>query len=515
MQVSVIGAGLAGCEAAWQLAERGIHVTLTEMKPQKMTPAHHCADFAELVCSNSLRGDRLENAVGLLKEELRRLHSLILTCAEANRVEAGGALAVDRYGFSGMVTEKIRSHPNITVVEAEAAEVPAGPAVIATGPLTSDAMSDAIQHYFGGQEYMSFFDAAAPLVTFSSIDMDKAWFASRYDRGDADYVNCAMDKDEYLAFVEALKTAEEAPVHGFEDKHVFEGCMPVEVMARRGVDTLRYGPLKPVGLKDPKTGREPYAVVQLRKDNAAGSVYNIVGFQTHLKFPEQKRVFSMIPALHDAEFVRYGVMHRNTFLDSPRLLDRYYADRRDPLVAFAGQMTTWPTANSYIPGIDVVSGATPLALIKEGAVDSLPAVKNLLFGIRGGCLGETCAIALIIGFVYLVVRRVITPTIPLVYVATIALMSVVLGYDPIYMILTGGVLLGGIFMLTDYSTSPATEWGKVVFALGAGIITMLIRNSSGGYPEGVSFAILLMNIICPHLNKIGAKKPFGVGGAEK
>ena len=339
LEVKVIGAGLAGCEAAWQLAERGIHVTLTEMKPQKMTPAHHCADFAELVCSNSLRGDRLENAVGLLKEELRRLHSLILTCAEANRVEAGGALAVDRYGFSGMVTEKIRSHPNITVVEAEAAEVPAGPAVIATGPLTSDAMSDAIQRYFGGQEYMSFFDAAAPLVTFSSIDMDKAWFASRYDRGDADYVNCAMDKDEYLAFVEALKTAEEAPVHGFEDKHVFEGCMPVEVMARRGVDTLRYGPLKPVGLKDPKTGREPYAVVQLRKDNAAGSVYNIVGFQTHLKFPEQKRVFSMIPALHDAEFVRYGVMHRNTFLDSPRLLDRYYADRRDPLVAFAGQMT--------------------------------------------------------------------------------------------------------------------------------------------------------------------------------
>lgn len=339
LEVKVIGAGLAGCEAAWQLAERGIHVTLTEMKPHKMTPAHHCADFAELVCSNSLRGDRLENAVGLLKEELRRLHSLILTCAEANRVEAGGALAVDRYGFSGMVTEKIKSHPNITVVEAEETEVPAGPVIIATGPLTSDAMSAAIQRYFGGQEYMSFFDAAAPLVTFSSIDMDKAWFASRYDRGDADYVNCAMDKDEYLAFVDALSSAEEAPVHGFEDKHVFEGCMPVEVMARRGVDTLRYGPLKPVGLKDPKTGHEPYAVVQLRRDNAAGSVYNIVGFQTHLKFPEQKRVFSMIPALHDAEFVRYGVMHRNTFLNSPKLLDACYADRRDPMVAFAGQMT--------------------------------------------------------------------------------------------------------------------------------------------------------------------------------
>ena len=339
LEVKVIGAGLAGCEAAWQLAERGIHVTLTEMKPHKMTPAHHCADFAELVCSNSLRGDRLENAVGLLKEELRRLHSLILTCAEANRVEAGGALAVDRYGFAGMVTEKIKSHPNITVVEAEETEVPAGPVIIATGPLTSDAMSAAIQRYFGGQEYMSFFDAAAPLVTFSSIDMDKAWFASRYDRGDADYVNCAMDKDEYLAFVDALSSAEEAPVHGFEDKHVFEGCMPVEVMARRGIDTLRYGPLKPVGLKDPKTGHEPYAVVQLRRDNAAGSVYNIVGFQTHLKFPEQKRVFSMIPALHDAEFVRYGVMHRNTFLNSPKLLDACYADRRDPMVAFAGQMT--------------------------------------------------------------------------------------------------------------------------------------------------------------------------------
>ena len=339
MIVTVIGAGLAGSEAAWQLAERGFDVRLCEMKPKKMTPAHHSADFAELVCSNSLRGDRLENAVGLLKEELRRLHSLILFCAEANRVEAGGALAVDRYGFSGMVTEKIRSHPKITVVEDEVTSVPEGPVIIATGPLTSDAMSTAIQDYFGGQKYMSFFDAAAPLITFESIDMEKAWFASRYDRGDADYVNCAMDKDEYIAFVEALKTAEEAPVHGFEDKNVFEGCMPVEVMARRGVDTLRYGPLKPVGLTDPRTGKEPYAVVQLRQDNAAGNIYNIVGFQTHLKFPEQKRVFSMIPALREAQFVRYGVMHRNTFLNSPRLLDATYADRRDPLVAFAGQMT--------------------------------------------------------------------------------------------------------------------------------------------------------------------------------
>ncbi len=338
-EVKVIGAGLAGSEAAWQLAQRGFRVRLYEMKPKKMTPAHHCADFAELVCSNSLRGDRLENAVGLLKEELRRLDSLILACADATRVEAGGCLAVDRYGFSALVTEKIRSHPNITVVSEEVTRVPEGPVIIATGPLTSDAMSDAIADYFGQTDYLHFFDAAAPLVTLDSIDMDHAWYASRYDRGTADYINCAMSREEYTAFVRELSAAEEAPVHGFEDKNVFEGCMPVEVMARRGEDTLRYGPLKPVGLRDPKTGKEPYAVVQLRRDNALGNIYNIVGFQTHLKFPEQKRVFSMIPALHDAEFVRYGVMHRNTFLNSPRLLDRTYADRRDPMVAFAGQMT--------------------------------------------------------------------------------------------------------------------------------------------------------------------------------
>ncbi len=337
-KVQVIGAGLAGCEAAWQLARRGISVELTEMKPHKMTPAHHSGDFAELVCSNSLRGDRLENAVGLLKEELRQMDSLILSCADATRVEAGGCLAVDRGGFSAMVTEKIRNHPNITVVEREAVAVPEGPVIIATGPLTSDAMSDAIGAYFG-MEHLHFFDAAAPLVTAQSIDMEYAWMQSRYDRGTPDYVNCAMDKTQYEAFVRELCAAEEAEVHGFEDKNVFEGCMPVEVMARRGMDTLRYGPLKPVGLRDPKTGAEPYAVVQLRLDNAAGSVYNLVGFQTHLKFGEQKRVFSMIPALHDAEFVRYGVMHRNTFLQSPKLLDRYYADRRNPLVAFAGQMT--------------------------------------------------------------------------------------------------------------------------------------------------------------------------------
>ena len=339
MEVKVIGAGLAGCEAAWQLANRDIDVRLYEMKPKKMTPAHHSPDFAELVCSNSLRGDRLENAVGLLKEELRRLDSLILTCAEATRVEAGGCLAVDRGGFSQMVTEKIRSHPRITVVEEEVTQVPEGPVIIATGPLTSDALSQAIGEYFGETGYLHFFDAAAPLVTAESIDMELAWWQSRYDRGTPDYVNCAMNKEEYEAFWQALTTAQEAEVHGFEDKNVFEGCMPVEVMARRGIDTLRYGPLKPVGLTDPRTGKEPYAVVQLRQDNATGSVFNLVGFQTHLKFGEQKRVFSMIPALRNAEYVRYGVMHQNTFLQSPKLLDRFYADRRNPLVAFAGQMT--------------------------------------------------------------------------------------------------------------------------------------------------------------------------------
>ena len=337
-KVKVIGAGLAGSEAAWQLANRGIQVELIEMKPHKMSPAHHSENFGELVCSNSLRGDRLENAVGLLKEELRRMDSLIIACADATRVEAGGCLAVDRHGFSALITEKLKNHPNITVTAQEVTEVPEGPVIIATGPLTSDALSEAIGKYFGA-DYLHFYDAAAPLVTAESIDMDLAWWQSRYDRGTPDYINCAMDKEQYEAFMKELVAAEEAPVHGFEDKNVFEGCMPVEVMARRGFDTLRYGPLKPVGLVDPSTGREPYAVVQLRQDNAAKSVYNLVGFQTHLKFGEQKRVFSMIPALHDAEFVRYGVMHQNTFLQSPRLLDRYYADRRNPLVAFAGQMT--------------------------------------------------------------------------------------------------------------------------------------------------------------------------------
>ena len=337
-KVKVIGAGLAGSEAAWQLAQRGIQVELVEMKPHKMTPAHHSENFGELVCSNSLRGDRLENAVGLLKEELRRMDSLIIDCADATRVEAGGCLAVDRDGFSALITEKLKNHPNIIVTAQEVTEVPEGPVIIATGPLTSDALSDAIGKYFG-EDYLHFFDAAAPLVTAETIDMNEAWWQSRYDRGTPDYINCAMNREQYEAFITELVAAEEAPVHGFEDKNVFEGCMPVEVMARRGFETLRYGPLKPVGLTDPKTGREPYAVVQLRQDNAAKSVFNLVGFQTHLKFGEQKRVFSMIPALRDAEFVRYGVMHQNTFLQSPKLLDRYYADRRNPMVAFAGQMT--------------------------------------------------------------------------------------------------------------------------------------------------------------------------------
>ena len=338
--VIVIGAGLAGCEAAWQLAQRGIPVRLHEMKPRKMTPAHHSETFAELVCSNSLRSDQLENAVGLLKEELRRCGSLIMACADEHRVEAGGALAVDRYAFAAAITEKIRSHPNITVVEGEVTQIPAeGNVIFATGPLTSEALSQAISGLFPESKYLNFFDAAAPLVTFESVDMDSAWFASRYDRGTPDYINCPMTEEEYQEFWQALTTAQEAEVHGFEDAGVFEGCMPVEVMARRGRDTLCYGPLKPVGLKDPKTGKEPFAVVQLRKDNAQGSIYNIVGFQTHLRWPEQKRVFSMIPALKNAEYVRYGVMHRNTFLDSPRLLDRYYRVRGQERLMFAGQIT--------------------------------------------------------------------------------------------------------------------------------------------------------------------------------
>jgi len=369
-QVTVIGAGLAGCECAWQLAERGIPVVLREMKPHKHSPAHHSDGFAELVCSNSLRSDQLENAVGLLKEELRRMDSLILACADTTRVEAGGALAVDREGFSAAVTEKIRSHPLITVVEGEVTEIPGeGQVVVASGPLTSDALSQAIHGLFPDSGYLHFFDAAAPLVTYESVDMEQAWFASRYDKGTADYINCSMNQEEYTTFHAALCAAEEAEVHGFEDNNVFEGCMPVEVMARRGVDTLRYGPLKPRGLKDPKTDKEPYAVVQLRKDNNQGSIYNLVGFQTHLKWGEQKRVFSMIPALRNAEFVRYGVMHRNTYLDSPRLLDRYYRVRGQERICFAGQITgvegyVESTASGFLVGVELAN-----RLLGKPAVD--------------------------------------------------------------------------------------------------------------------------------------------------
>ena len=378
--VTVIGAGLAGCEAAWQLAQAGIPVVLREMKPRKKTPAHHADLFGELVCSNSLRSDQLENAVGLLKEELRRLGSLILRCADEHRVAAGGALAVDRTAFAQAVTDAVRSHPLITVEEGEVTALPeTGQVIVATGPLTADALAGDIARRFPGSTALHFYDAAAPLVTFESIDMDSAWFASRYDKGTADYINCPLTQEEYLTFWRELCAAKEAPVHGFEDRNVFEGCMPVEVVARRGEQTLCYGPLKPRGLRDPKTGREPYAVVQLRRDNAAGTVYNLVGFQTHLRFPEQKRVFSMIPALANGEFVRYGVMHRNTFLDSPRLLDRFYADRRDPLVAFAGQMTgvegyVESTASGCLAAIAMAArlqGKQPPEFPRETAIGAL------------------------------------------------------------------------------------------------------------------------------------------------
>lgn len=377
--VTVIGAGLAGSECAWQLAQRGIQVTLCEMKPVKKTPAHTTEYFAELCCSNSLRSDQLENAVGLLKEELRRLDSLIMRCADATRVPAGGALAVDRHGFARMVTEEICQHPNITVEEGEVTEIPEGEVVIASGPLTSDALAEKLIALFGEGSTLNFFDAAAPLVSFESIDMDCAYFASRYDRGTPDYINCPMNEAEYRAFWQELITAQEAEVHGFEDKQVFEGCMPVEVMARRGEDTLRFGPLKPKGLPDPKTGRDPYAVVQLRKDNADGSIYNLVGFQTHLKWPEQKRVFTMIPALHDARFLRYGVMHRNTYLDSPRLLDRYYRLRSRPRIAFAGQMTgvegyVESCASGFLVGVELarrLQGKAPIDFPQETAIGAL------------------------------------------------------------------------------------------------------------------------------------------------
>lgn len=340
-KVIIVGAGMAGSEAAWQVAQRGIKVDLYEMRPEKSTPAHKTEKFAELVCSNSLRGAGLENAVGLLKEEMRQLNSIIMESADINRVPAGGALAVDREGFSQYITDKVKNHSNVTVINKEIETIPQEDdviTIIASGPLTSEVLAKSIGE-LTGEDYFYFYDAAAPLISKESIDMSKAYRASRYGKGTADYINCPMDKEEYEKFWQELTTAELAPIKEFEKAKFFEGCMPVEEMARRGIDTLLYGPLKPVGLEDPKTGKRPYAVVQLRQDNAADSLYNIVGFQTHLKWPEQKRVFGLIPGLENAEFVRYGVMHRNTFINSPELLrpTLQYKDRDDLL--FAGQMT--------------------------------------------------------------------------------------------------------------------------------------------------------------------------------
>ena len=377
-KVSVIGAGLAGCECAWQLAERGICVDLFEMKPEKMSPAHRSPYYSELVCSNSLRSDELTNAVGLLKAEMRMCSSLIMESADENRVPAGGALAVDRERFSEYITKKIDSHPYIKVTHSEVTHIPEGETVIAAGPLCSKALSDEIFSVLP-EEGLHFYDAVAPIVTFESIDFGSAFFASRYGKGTADYINCPMNKEEYLAFINELVSAKQAEVHGFDDAGVFEGCMPVEVMARRGTDTLRYGPLKPVGITNPSTGEEYYAVVQLRKDNSEGTLYNIVGFQTHLTWGEQRRVFSMIPALKNAEFVRYGVMHRNTFLNSPMLLDRYYRLKSRPAVSFAGQITgvegyVESAASGMLVGIETAArlkGKEPVNFPKETAVGAL------------------------------------------------------------------------------------------------------------------------------------------------
>ena len=372
--VAVVGAGLAGAEAAYRLLSAGYPVTLYEMKPKKRTPAHKSDGYAELVCSNSLRSDRLANAVGLLKEEMRTLGSLIMEAADATRVPAGGALAVDRDGFSAYVTEKLRAFPDLTVVEEELKELPASPAIVATGPLTSDALSEAIERRFG--KSLHFYDAAAPIVTYDSLDHDRIFAASRYDRG-ADYLNCPMTREAYFAFYRALVEAETAELHSFETPRVFEGCMPVEVMAKRGELTLAYGPLKPVGLE--ADGKRPFAVAQLRRDNAEGTLYNIVGFQTNLKFSEQKRVFGMIPGLAHAEFARYGVMHRNTFLESPKLLNYDYSLREDPLLFFAGQMTgvegyVESASSGLLAAISLIeklSGRAPKDFTSETAIGAL------------------------------------------------------------------------------------------------------------------------------------------------
>lgn len=381
--ITVIGAGLAGCEAAWAAAQRGEEVTLWEMKPEKYTAAHHQPQFAELVCSNSLKARRLESAAGLLKEEMRRLGSLCVPIAFDCAVPAGGALAVDRDAFSAAVTEKIRSHPLITVKQGEMTSIPTdGVVVVATGPLTSDALADAIADLCGGG--LHFYDAAAPIVTVDSVDMTSAFRASRYDReesGEGDYINCPLNKEEYEAFHEALTHAETAPLHEFDKLTVYEGCMPIEVLAARGSDSIRYGPMKPVGLRDPHTGHRPWAVLQLRAENAEGTLYNLVGFQTNLKFPEQKRVFGMIPALKNAEFMRYGVMHRNTFLDAPKLLDAAYRMKTRPDLLFAGQMTgvegyMESAGSGIVAGINAVRqvrGEDPLVLPRDTMLGALAA----------------------------------------------------------------------------------------------------------------------------------------------
>lgn len=378
-KATVAGAGLAGCEAAYQLAKRGIQVDLYEMKPKKRSPAHNSDGFAELVCSNSLRADSLSNAVGLLKEEMRRLDSVIIKCADENKVPAGGALAVDRTKFSDAVTRIIKNHPNITVKTEEITAIPDSQnVIIATGPLTSEKLSDSIGEYLGN-DYLHFFDAAAPIVTAESIDMSIAFFASRYDKGTPDYINCPMTEQQYNEFYSELINAQCAQLHGFENNNVFEGCMPVEVMAKRGPRTLLFGPLKPVGLIDKRTGSRAYAVVQLRKDNADGTLYNIVGFQTHLKFPEQKRVFSMIPGLQNAEFVRFGVMHRNTFINAPQSLTKYYSCKKRDDLFFAGQMTgvegyVESASSGLVAGINlarIISGKPPVDFTKFTATGAL------------------------------------------------------------------------------------------------------------------------------------------------
>lgn len=383
-QAIVVGAGLAGCEAAWQLARHGISVRLYEMKPKKFTPAHKYKGFAELVCSNSLKAMRINSAAGLLKEEMRRLGSLTVACAEENSVPAGGALAVDREKFSDSVTERIMNEPLIEVISEEVNIVPEGNVVIATGPLTAEGLAEDIKRLCGG--YLSFFDAAAPIVTYESLDKDKVFFAARYDRGDDDYINCPFTKEEYLRFYNEIIHAESAPLHDFDrpencrdDFTVYEGCMPIEVLAKRGEETMRYGAMKPVGLTDPKTGRRPYAAVQLRKENSEGTLYNIVGFQTNLKFGEQKRVFSLIPGLENAEFVRYGVMHRNSFLNSPKLLDADFSLRTRPNLFFAGQMTgvegyMESAASGIMAGLNLsrkIMGQTEIVLPRETMIGAL------------------------------------------------------------------------------------------------------------------------------------------------